>query len=124
MPFDLTRTSHIFTDQPDGGLQQVVSKNPANAGQISLIRTHLQEEATKFQRGDFGDPATIHGHTMPGLMELQHGYAQIAVTYTELPDGAQIRYTTSDSTMVSALHAWFAAQRSDHGMPTMDHVMP
>jgi hypothetical protein len=97
-----------------------VADDPADIAQIALIRRHLQEEAAKFQRGDFGDPAAIHGTMMPGLAELRQGYAQIAVAYSELPDGAQIRYIASDPTMVSALHAWFAAQLSDHGGHAVD----
>jgi hypothetical protein len=115
MPFDLEQTTHIFDDLPDGGLQQVVADDPQDTAQIAPIRAHLQEEAAKFQRGDFGDPAAIHGDAMPGLAALRQGYAQIEVVYAELPDGAQIRYTTSDPAMVAALHAWFAAQLSDHG---------
>jgi hypothetical protein len=124
MPFDLERTTHIFDDLPDGGLQQVVADDPADGAQIALIRAHLQAEAARFQRGDFGDPATIHGDQMPGLAELRQGYAQIKVAYAELPDGAQIRYTTSDRAMVTALHAWFAAQLSDHGGHATDHGEP
>ena len=121
MPFDLERTTHIFDDLPDGGLQQVVADDATDTAQIALIRGHLQEEAAKFQRGDFGDPAAIHGDAMPGLAELRQGYARIEVAYGELPDGAQIRYTTSDPAMVAALHAWFAAQLSDHGGHAMEH---
>lgn len=121
MPFDLERTTHIFEDRPDGGLQQVVADDPADTQQVALIRGHLQEEAAKFERGDFGDPAAIHGEGMPGLAQLRQGYKQIDVAYSELSDGAQIRYTTSDPAMVDALHAWFAAQLSDHGGHAMDH---
>jgi hypothetical protein len=124
MPFDLERTSHIFDAQPDGGLQQVVAHDPQDATQIALIRGHLQEEATKFQQGDFNDPAAIHGNAMPGLADLRAGYAQIDVAYAELPDGAEIRYTTSDPAMVTAIHAWFQAQRSDHGNHAMEHGGP
>lgn len=124
MPFDLERTTHIFDDLPDGGLQQVLADNPADAEQIALIRSHLQEEAARFQRGDFGDPAAIHGDGMPGLAELRRSYGQIEVAYSELPDGAQIRYMTSDPAMVAAIHAWFAAQLDDHGGHAMDHREP
>ncbi len=120
----LERTTHIFEPLPDGGLQQVIADDPQDAAQIALIRTHLQEEARKFQRGDFADPAAIHGEGMPGLAGLRAGYAQIEVTYAELPDGAQIHYTTSDPAMVTALHAWFEAQLSDHGGHAMEHGAP
>jgi hypothetical protein len=124
MPFDLERTTHIFEPQTDGGLQQVVADDSGDAEQIALIRSHLQEEATKFQRGDFSDPAAIHGDAMPGLAELRRGHAQIDVAYSELPNGAQIRYTTDDPAVISALHAWFAAQLSDHGGHAMEHGAP
>jgi hypothetical protein len=124
MPFDLDRTSHIFETQPDGGLQQVVAHDPQDTTQITLIRGHLQEEAAKFQQGDFADPAAIHGDAMPGLAGLRAGYAQIDVAYAELPNGAQIRYTTSDPAMVTALHTWFQAQLSDHGNHAMEHGGP
>jgi hypothetical protein len=121
MPFDLERTTHIFTDQPDGGLQQVIADDPSDATQITLIREHLQKEAAAFARGDFADPASIHGGTMPGLAELRTSAGQIDVAYSELPNGAQIRYTTGDPALVGALHAWFQAQLSDHGGHAMDH---
>lgn len=124
MPFDLERTTHIFAPQPDGGLQQVIAHDPQDTTQITLIRGHLQEEAAKFQQGDFNDPATIHGDAMPGLAELRAGYAQIEVAYAELPNGAEIRYTTSDPAMVTAIHNWFQAQLSDHGNHAMEHGGP
>ncbi len=115
MPFDLEQTRHVFEELDDGGLQIVVAKDPANAEQIRLIRDHLQEEAERFRRGDFGDPATIHGQEMPGLRELRASAGRIEVGYSALPGGAQLRYHTTDPQLVDALHRWFAAQVSDHG---------
>ncbi|GIH81095.1 hypothetical protein [Planobispora longispora] len=115
MPFDLDRTTHRFTKAGDGGVQTVTADDPADASQVRLIREHLTEEAARFGRGDFGDPASIHGERMPGLRELSAGYRRIAVSYEELADGAGLTYTTSDPALVTALHAWFDAQVSDHG---------
>ena len=115
MPFDLEQTTHRFEPLPDGGLQTVTVKDAAEPSQITLIQQHLQEEASKFQAGDFSDPAAIHGHGMPGLKQLSEGASNVVVEYRPLPDGGQIRYTTSTGSLVSALHDWFAAQRSDHG---------
>jgi len=115
MPFDLEQTTHQFEPLPDGGLQTVTVKDAAEPSQIALIQQHLQEEAAKFQAGDFSDPAAIHGHGMPGLKQLSEGASDVVVEYKSLPDGGQIRYTTSTGALISALHDWFAAQRSDHG---------
>jgi hypothetical protein len=48
MPFDLERTTHVFTDLPDGGLQTVTADDPGDTGQIVLIRRQLSEEADMF----------------------------------------------------------------------------
>ncbi|MGI3222672.1 aspartate carbamoyltransferase [Streptomyces sp. GTA36] len=115
MPFDLEQTTHRFTPTKTGGVQGVVADRPDDAQQIGLIRTHLQKEATAFSQGDFGDPAQIHGDSMPGLKGLQEGYERIEVRYRERPEGATLTYTTDEPALVDALHDWFKAQLSDHG---------
>ena len=121
MPFDLEQTTHVFQKLDDGGLQEVIVKDPANKKQIALIQSHLKEESEKFHKGDFSDPAKIHGEDMPGLAQLKTGAAKIDVRYTALPDGAEIRYTAKDPKLVAALHQWFAAQLSDHGHHATHH---
>ena len=121
MPFNLEQTTHVFQKLDDGGLQKVVAKDPSNKKQITLIQGHLKEESEKFRKGDFSDPAKIHGEDMPGLTELKAGAKQIDIRYTSLPDGAQIRYTTKDPKLVAALHRWFDAQLSDHGHHAIHH---
>jgi hypothetical protein len=121
MPFDLEQTVHHFQPLENGGLQIVTVKDPSNSTQIALIQTHLKEEAEKFHRGDFSDPAKIHGENMPGLAALQTGAQHIEIQYTALSNGAQIRYSTRDPALVMALHRWFAAQRADHGHHAVQH---
>jgi hypothetical protein len=115
MPFDLDRTTHVFEKLDDGGLQTVRADDPVDTAQVRLIQAHLIEEAEKFRRGDFSDPAAIHGQAMPGLDALQTSAGRIDVAYTPLPDGGQIRYSTSEPALVDGLHEWFDAQLMDHG---------
>ena len=115
MPFDLDRTRHVFTDLPDGGEQTVTALNAADATQIRLAREHLEEEAAKLRAGDIGDPAAIHGTDMPGLAELRKGARRVSVTYTQLDDGARLRFSTNEPALVKAIHSWFKAQSTDHG---------
>ncbi|MGE5097087.1 MAG: aspartate carbamoyltransferase [Betaproteobacteria bacterium] len=114
MPFDLARTTHYFDDRPDGGVQAVTANDPADAKQVALIRAHLAEEAQRFARGEFSDPAAIHGSGMPGLATLAKAHDRLRVAYRELPAGASITYASADPAVVEAVHQWFAAQRSDH----------
>jgi hypothetical protein len=115
MPFDLDRTTHRFAKTAAGGLQTVTADDPADAQQVKLIREHLAEETAGFSKGDYGDPASIHGGEMPGLRELEQGHERIDIQYADAPAGAQITYTTPDASLVKALHAWFDAQVTDHG---------
>ena len=115
MPFNLEQTTHIFSKTEKGGVQQVIVKDPANAGQIKLIREHLTKISHEFQQGDFSNPAKIHGDTMPGLDELRKSKPnQIDIVYKELPNGAEINYSTDIPVLINAIHQWFDAQLSDH----------
>lgn len=115
MPFDLDRTTHVFTPLPAGGDQTVTADVPGDTEQVALIREHLQDEADRFRRADFTDPATIHGPDMPGLAALRGSAGRIEIGYSELADGALLTYRAADPALVTALHDWFAAQTSDHG---------
>ena len=114
MPFDLMRTTHFFDNLETGGIETVTANDKGDAEQIKLIRTHLSAEAKRFSRGDFSDPAKIHGEEMPGLQRLAHAGHKLNVKYRALPAGARLTYFSADKAVVAAVHEWFAAQRSDH----------
>ncbi len=115
MPFDVSKTVHIFKMTETGGVERVVAKDPGAMDQIVLIQQHLRREAASFQRGDYSDPAMLHGADMPGLSELQSGASHIKVSLTLLPAGAEITFETTDLHLLTALHRWFGAQLSEHG---------
>ncbi len=115
MPFDLEATTHVFEKTDTGGVQKVVADDPDDAENVTAIRKHLKEEADVFSRGEFSDPASIHGEDMPGLAELEAGAESVEVRYEDLPDGAQIVLESDDPELVAAVHDWFDAQLSDHG---------
>jgi hypothetical protein len=115
MPFDLERTTHRFSKTDTGGVQTVVADDPQDTTQISLIGQHLSAEVDRFRRGDFTDPARIHGAEMPGLDALRSHGGRIAIDYQATPDGGRVTYTTGDAEFRNALHHWFDAQVSDHG---------
>jgi hypothetical protein len=115
MPFDMSKTEHIFRMTETGGVQRVIARDPGALDQIALIRQHLRHEATRFQQGDYSDPAKLHGAAMPGLSELQAGASHIKVSYAPLPEGAEMTFETTDVHLLTALHRWFGAQLSEHG---------
>ncbi|MEE6258547.1 hypothetical protein [Plantactinospora sonchi] len=115
MPFDLDRTTHQFSKTDTGGVQTVVADDLRDITQITLIRQHLTAEVERFRRGDFTDPARIHGGDMPGLEALRAHDGRITIDYQVDPGGGRVTYTTSDAALRDALHHWFDAQVSDHG---------
>ncbi len=115
MPFNMSKTVHIFRMTESGGVQRVVARDPGESDQVALIRQHLKHEAERFQRGDYSDPAKLHGKEMPGLKELRTGASGIKVSYAELSAGAEITFETTDLRLLTAIHRWFGAQLSEHG---------
>ena len=115
MPFDISKTLHIFRMTETGGVLRVIARDPGATDQIALVRQHLQHEAERFQQGDYSDPAMLHGADMPGLKDLQAGASRIKVSYAALPTGAEITFETTDLHLLTALHRWFGAQLSEHG---------
>lgn len=121
MPFDLEKTTHVFSKTDQGGLQQVVVKDKSDTEQIKLIRAHLSGISEDFKRGDFSRPERIHGEGMPGLAALKSAKpGQIKIEHAVLPDGAQINYSSNLFELIDAIHRWFDAQLSDHAR----HAVP
>jgi hypothetical protein len=114
MPFSMNATMHRFVPTPSGGVQTVLVHD-GDPKQVQLVRSHLRKEAHAFARGDFTDPASIHGGDMPGLGAMHAGAKRIRVRYAEVRNGATIAYATADPALVAAIHAWFHAQVADHG---------
>ncbi|BCG64591.1 MAG: hypothetical protein methR_P2378 [Methyloprofundus sp.] len=128
MPFNLDKTLHIFSKIKTGGLQQVIAKDPTNSSQIKLIREHLLKIVADFKQADFSDPEKIHGKDMPGLEALRNTQkGDIVIQYQELPNGAEITYSTQNPKLITAIHQWFDAQLNDHArhatMHSQHHMM-
>ena len=120
MPFRLAATKHVFTKTAGGGVQRVVARKSRDTGQVRLIRQHLREIDAQFSRGDFSGPSHIHGAAMPGLAQLQAAKpGEVAISYREVPGGAELAYRSANPELVAAVHSWFDAQVADHGPDAM-----
>lgn len=115
MPFDLSKTTHVFRMTQTGGVESVIAKDANDTAQVQLIRQHLQHEAMAFATGDYTDPAMLHGVTMPGLSALSAHFREVSVTYAEVPLGAEITFKAGDFRLATEVHRWFGAQLSEHG---------
>jgi hypothetical protein len=86
---------HMFLPDANGGVLEIVVHDMDQA-QISLVRSHLLQEAAKFTSGNYWDPTYIHGKTMPGLDRLQSGALRVSVRYFETSSGAAITFSSTD----------------------------
>ena len=120
MPFDQSQDAHMFLPSITGGVVEIVVHD-MDETQIQLVRSHLLQEAARFARGDYSDPAYIHGKEMPGLTQLASRASRVSVRYFETPSGAAILLTSTDQALVLAIHQWLAAQQRDHGSGQMSH---
>jgi hypothetical protein len=115
MPFDVDRATHAFDPTATGLVETVTTDAPVDPAQVTLIRDHLASEATRFNAGDFSDPARIHGDDMPGLAVLRASPGGVTVAYADVPAGARLTYTGATPDIVDALHRFGGAQSMDHG---------
>lgn len=118
MPFTMDESMHVFSPSVSGGTQTVLVHG-GDARQVALVRAHLRKEAAAFARGDFADPASIHGGRMPGLRVMHERASEIRVRYSDVPSGARIAYAAQAPAVIAAIHAWFEAQVHDHGSHAM-----
>lgn len=118
MPFTMDESMHVFSPSVSGGTQTVLVHG-GDARQVALVRAHLRKEAAAFARGDFADPASIHGGRMPGLRVMHERASEIRVRYSDVPSGARIAYAARAPAVIAAIHAWFEAQVHDHGSHAM-----
>jgi hypothetical protein len=115
MPFSLDQTLHTFDKTDTGGVQRVRASK-AGADQVTMIRSHLHSIAQSFSERDFSAPAHIHGADMPGMAEMKAARPdELAVSYFELADGAELDYVSHSPAIIAAVHRWFDAQLADHG---------
>ncbi|MEO8200211.1 MAG: hypothetical protein ABI679_06810 [Gemmatimonadota bacterium] len=113
MGVDQYTSAHQFEPLPDGGRIALQREVPDSAG-VAQIRRHLRTLQTAFEAGDFGTPAMVHDRPVPGTQVMTARRARIQYTFRELPQGGEIRLTTSDPAAIQAIHEFLAFQNSDH----------
>jgi hypothetical protein len=118
--FDVNATNQVVTKTSTGGIRRVVANDSSDAKQIGLIRANLKKLADSFGPGSFIAPTHGHGPDTPGLAALQAGASgRLRAQYFEVKGGAEVRYSSDDPTLVTALQGWLDAQLPEQmtGMP-------
>ena len=120
MGVDQYTSTHTFDALADGGSIRLV-RDSADSSGVAQIRTHLRSIAEAFARGDFATPSFVHGRTVPGTDVMARRRDRIRYTVREVPLGAELRMTTTDTEALGAIRAFMAFQRDDHRAGGADH---
>ncbi len=114
--FDVNATNQVVTKTSMGGIRRVVANDSSDAKQIGLIRANLKKLVDSFGPGSFIGLAHARGSETPGLVALQAGAAgRLRAQYFEIKGGAEVRYSSDDPTLVTALQGWLESQLPDQG---------
>ena len=120
MGVDQYTSTHTFDTLADGGSIRLV-RDSADPEGVAAIRAHLREIAGAFRRGDFETPAFVHGRAVPGTAVMAARKDRIRYAVRDLPNGAELRLTTSDPEALAAIREFMAFQRGDHRAGGADH---
>jgi hypothetical protein len=113
MGVDQYTSTHQFVALPDGGRIELVRASDDSAG-VAAIRRHLREVAHAFSAGDFSTPAFVHLQRVPGTDVMAKRRSTITYAVSDVPGGAALRMTTTDSAALGAIHEFLAFQASAH----------
>lgn len=113
MGVDQYTSQHKFDVTPDGG-RIVLQRDKADSLGVAQIRAHMRLIQHAFEAGDFSTPAFVHMRDMPGTAVMSANRNAIKYTYGELPLGAEVRISSTDSVALAAIREFLTAQRSEH----------
>jgi hypothetical protein len=109
--FDVRRVSQTVTRLANGAIHRVTANDSGDAQQIGRIRVTLQKRAKQVDSGQLPTPPGARPDTAARYGDLQAALAAGAhAVYVETRGGAEVRYTSSDATLVGALQRWLDAE--------------
>ena len=114
MGFSQQATEHHFRLADDGGAIEVTVRDAGDAATIARVRTHLQEIAVAFGRGDFTVPTAVHAQLPPGAAAMRAAGDAVRYRYEELPAGGRVVIAASTTGAVAAVHDFLRFQIADH----------
>lgn len=113
MGVDQDQSTHHFTSLPDGGRIELTS-NVEDTAATARIRRHFAEIEKAFAAGDFAIAVMVHNQEIPGTDVMKAKAGVIAYKMAEVPRGARLRITTSDTAAIAAIHRFLLFQRTEH----------
>ena len=114
MGFPHQKTAHHFRILPDGGVIEIVAKDPKDFTDTEAIRSHLSHIAIMFGAGDFSTPMFIHDGVPPGVTAMKLMKSAIHYVYEEMPSGGRVQIKSHDPVAVASIHDFMRFQIAEH----------
>jgi len=109
--FDASAVNQDVTSSANGGTRRVVANDSSDAKQIGLIRTNLKALADGFDPAVFGVATSGQKLAPQVLLALQSAApGKLQAHYLEIRGGGEVRYSSTDPTLVVPLQEWLHAQ--------------
>ena len=115
MGFDQDAAAHQFRLEPAGGVIEVETRNPGDERTRAQIRSHLEEIAAAFARGDFSKSIATHAEVPPGVERMQQLKDAISYRYEETPRGGRVKIASGNTDAIAAIHEFLQYQIREHG---------
>ena len=118
--FDQMKTTHHFRLLSDGGVIELTANSASDVASRDAIRQHLAKMEAMFEQGDFSVPTIVRGQTPPGVATMKRLKDQLRYTMENLPEGGEVRITTSNPEARSAVYDFLRFQMREQktGDPT------
>ena len=108
----LSASSHRYVILPDGVDMVMTAESATDTATITAIQTHMQDEATRYRAGDYGDDmAMVSADLIAALRDHQ---ADITVTVVTAGATSTIQLRSSDAATVARLTAWASQMSAEH----------
>ena len=121
MRFSQTATRYHFLWTSNGGVIQVVTKDPADATNRNDITVRLGHIAKALGSGDFakalgsGDfdiPKLVHDTDRPEVQEMKRLQKNIQYSFEETPMGGRVVISSADKEAVEVIHRFLSLWRN------------
>jgi hypothetical protein len=112
--FDQTKTTQHVRLLSDGGVIELTTNSPSDGVGRDAIRQHLVKMEAMFKQGDFRVPTIVYGQTPPGVATMKRLKNQLRYTVENLPEGGEVRITTSNPEARSAVYDFLRFQIREH----------
>jgi len=114
MGFSQTGTVHHFLLRPEGGAIQVEVRDARDRDTLTAVRSHLQNIASSFTKGDFSIPNFVHDRVPDGIAGMQKQKTKIQYVFEELPAGGRVNINTREKKGLQAVHEFLRFQITEH----------